>query len=201
VVGLALTTNATVSTAQYSDYGVQLVGGVGNVLSLLGENSAQVTFSVPTGGSADMEINASATGIVLSLLNTLEIIVQRWNGTTWTTEVDTGLPQFANLLTLGASGVTLNLTGLPGGQYRVLSYNSNLLATGSYTSLDVDVTQTTAGTLTGTLVQNGNVITDVDPVSGSDSAPNGTVVTSVTNANGVTVNVAAGAAGTTLKGL
>ncbi|VTP75428.1 Uncharacterised protein [Leclercia adecarboxylata] len=44
VVGLALTTNATVSTAQYSDYGVQLVGGVGNVLSLLGENSAQVTF-------------------------------------------------------------------------------------------------------------------------------------------------------------
>jgi len=201
VVGLALTTNATVSTAQYSDYGVQLVGGVGNVLSLLGENSAQVTFSVPTGGSADMEINASATGIVLSLLNTLEIIVQRWNGTTWTTEVDTGLPQFANLLTLGASGVTLNLTGLPGGQYRVLSYNSNLLATGSYTSLDVDVTQTTAGTLTGTLVQNGNVITDVDPVSGSDSAPNGTVVTSVTNANGVTVNVAAGAAGTTINGL
>ncbi|VTP75434.1 Uncharacterised protein [Leclercia adecarboxylata] len=148
-----------------------------------------------------MEINASATGIVLSLLNTLEIIVQRWNGTTWTTEVDTGLPQFANLLTLGASGVTLNLTGLPGGQYRVLSYNSNLLATGSYTSLDVDVTQTTAGTLTGTLVQNGNVITDVDPVSGSDSAPNGTVVTSVTNANGVTVNVAAGAAGTTINGL
>jgi len=201
VVGLALTTNATVSTAQYSDYGVQLVGGVGNVLSLLGENSAQVTFSVPTGGSADMEINASATGIVLSLLNTLEIIVQRWNGTTWTTEVDTGLPQFANLLTLGASGVTLNLTGLPGGQYRVLSYNSNLLATGSYTSLDVDVTQTTAGTLTGTLVQNGNVITDSDPVSGSDSAPNGTVVTSVTNASGLTVNVASGAAGTTINGL
>ena len=201
VVGLALTTNATVSTAQYSDYGVQLVGGVGNVLSLLGDNSAQVTFTVPTGGSANMEINASATGIVLSLLNTLEIIVQRWNGTTWTTEVDTGLPQFANLLTLGASGVTLNLNGLPGGQYRVLSYNTNLLATGSYTSLDVDVTQTTAGTLTGTLVQNGNVITDTDPVSGSDSAPNGTVVTSVTNASGVTVNVAAGAAGTTINGL
>ncbi|QVV61185.1 BapA/Bap/LapF family large adhesin [Leclercia sp. Colony189] len=201
VVGLALTTNATTSTAQYSDYGVQLVGGVGNVLSLLGENSAQVTFTVPTGGSADMEINASATGIVLSLLNTLEIIVQRWNGSSWTTEVDTGLPQFANLLTLGASGVTLNLAGLPGGQYRVLSYNTNLLATGSYTSLDVDVTQTTAGTLSGTLVQNGNVITDIDPVSGSDSAPNGTVVTSVTNANGVTVNVAAGAAGTTINGL
>ncbi|WP_418936793.1 BapA/Bap/LapF family large adhesin [Leclercia adecarboxylata] len=201
VVGLDLTTNATVSTAQYSDYGVQLVGGVGNVLSLLGDNSAQVTFTVPTGGSADMTINASATGIVLSLLNTLEIIVQRWNGSTWTTEVDTGLPQFANLLTLGASGVTLDLTGLPGGQYRVLSYNTNLLATGSYTSLDVDVTQTTAGTLTGTLVQNGNVITDTDPVSGSDSAPNGTVVTSVTNANGLTVNVAAGEAGTTINGL
>ena len=201
VVGLDLTTTATVSTAQYSDYGLQLVGGVGNVLSLLGENSAQVTFSVPTGGSANMEINASASGIVLSLLNTLEIIVQRWNGTTWTTEVDTGLPQFANLLTLGSSGVTLNLTGLPGGQYRVLSYNSNLLATGSYTSLDVDVTQTTAGVLTGALVKNGNVITDTDPVSGSDSAPNGTVVTSVTNANGVTVNVAAGEAGTTINGL
>ncbi|MCU6668731.1 Ig-like domain-containing protein [Enterobacteriaceae bacterium H4N4] len=201
VVELALTTTATTSTAQYSDFGVQLVGGVGNVLSLLGENSAQVTFSVPVGGSADMQINASATGIVLSLLNTLEVIVQRWNGTTWTTEVDTGLPQFANLLTLGASGVTLNLAGLPGGQYRVLSYNSNLLATGSYTSLDVDVTQTTAGVLSGALVKQGNVITDTDPTSGSDSAPNGTLVTSITNANNVTVNVVQGAAGTTINGL
>jgi len=201
VVELALTTTATTSTAQYSDFGVQLVGGVGNVLSLLGDNSAQVTFSVPDGGSADMQINASATGIVLSLLNTLEVIVQRWNGTTWTTEVDTGLPQFANLLTLGASGVTLNLSGVPGGQYRVLSYNSNLLATGSYTSLDVDVTQTTAGVLTGALVKQGNVITDTDPTSGSDSAPNGTLVTSITNANNVTVNVVQGPAGTTINGL
>ncbi|MFY9995003.1 MAG: BapA/Bap/LapF family large adhesin [Leclercia sp.] len=201
VVELALTTTATTSTAQYSDFGVQLVGGVGNVLSLLGDNSAQVTFSVPDGGSADMQINASATGIVLSLLNTLEVIVQRWNGTTWTTEVDTGLPQFANLLTLGASGVTLNLAGVPGGQYRVLSYNSNLLATGSYTSLDVDVTQTTAGVITGALVKQGNVITDTDPTSGSDSAPNGTLVTSITNANNVTVNVVQGPAGTTINGL
>src|SRR5690606_24508847 len=118
-------------------------------------------------------INANATGVVLSLLNTLEVVVQRWDSVnnTWTTVVDTGLPQFANLLTLGASGVTLNMTGLENGQYRVLSYNTNLLATGSYTSLDVDVTETSAGTITGLPTQSGNVIYDQDSTAGSDNAP------------------------------
>ncbi len=68
---------------------------------------------------------------------------------TRTTVVDTGQPQFADLLTLGATGVSLNLTGLADGQYRVLSYNTNLLATGSYTSLDVAVKETSAGTVPG----------------------------------------------------
>ncbi|PHF61637.1 hypothetical protein, partial [Priestia aryabhattai] len=82
----------------------------GNVLTLLGNDTAQVGFTVGAGGSADISINADATGVVLSLLNTLEVVVQRWDAVngTWTTVVDTGLPQFANLLTLGANGVTLN---------------------------------------------------------------------------------------------
>jgi hypothetical protein len=100
-----------VTNAQYSDYGFLLVGGVGNVLSLLGNDTAQVGFTVPDGGSANIEINAAAAGVVLSLLNTMEVVVQRWNGSTWTTVVDTGLPQFANLLTLGASGVGCWPTG------------------------------------------------------------------------------------------
>ena len=199
VVELAVTTDATVTNAQYSDYGFLLVGGVGNVLSLLGNDTAQVGFTVPDGGSANIEINAAAAGVVLSLLNTMEIVVQRWNGSTWTTVVDTGADQTLNLLTIGASGVTLNLEGLQGGQYRVMSYNTNLLATGSYTSLDVDVTQTSAGTLTGPSTSTGNVITDVDPVSGSDTVPDGTVVNSITNASGQTVAVGAG--GATINGL
>ncbi|WP_150183244.1 hypothetical protein, partial [Enterobacter asburiae] len=79
------------------------------------------------GGSADIAVNANATGAVLSLLNTLELVVQRFDAAnnTWTTVVDTGQPQFADLLTLGATGVSLNLTGLANGQYRVLSYNTN----------------------------------------------------------------------------
>src|SRR5690606_9074425 len=115
----------------------------------------------------------------LSLLNTLELVVQvldTENGT-WTTVVDTGEPQFADLLTLGATGVSLNLTGLASGQYRVLSYNTNLLATGSYTSLDVDIKETSAGTVTGTTSLGGNVILDDDPATGSDNAPAGTTVT------------------------
>ncbi|WP_303702486.1 hypothetical protein, partial [Pseudomonas aeruginosa] len=75
---------------------------------------------------------------------------------------------FADLLTLGATGVSLNLTGLADGQYRVLSYNTNLLATGSYTSLDVAVKETSAGTVSGETSVVGNVITDVDPTAGSD---------------------------------
>jgi len=186
LVELDLATNAQVTNVQYSDYGVLLVGALGNVLTLLGNDTAQVGFTVPQGGSADMVIDANATGVVLSLLNTLEIVVQRWDAAnnTWTTVVDTGQPQFANLLTLGASGVTLNLNDLAGGQYRVLSYNTNLLATGSYTSLNVNITETSAGVVTGDTSQSGNVIRDEDPTSGSDNAPNGTLLTSVTNGLG-----------------
>lgn len=190
---LDISTTATVTNAQYSDYGFLLVGALNNVLTLLGNDTAQVGFTVSNGGSADISINANATGVVLSLLNTLELVVQRWDATnnTWTTVVDTGLPQFANLLTLGAGGVTLNMNGLENGQYRVLSYNTNLLATGSYTSLDVDVTETSVGTVTGVTSQTGNVILDTDPTTGSDNAPAGTTVTAVTNAQGQTVNVTA----------
>ena len=197
---MALTSTATVTNEQYSDYGVLLVGAADNVLTLLGNDTAQVGFTVANGGSADISVNANATGVVLSLLSTLELVVQRWDAAnnTWTTEVDTGQQQFADLLTLGASGVTLNLAGLEGGQYRVLSYNTSLLATGSYTSLDVDVTQFSAGTLVGNTTQTGNVILDVDPTTGSDNAPAGTTVTAVTNAQGTLTNVTAD--GTVIQG-
>jgi len=188
---LDISTTATVTNSQYSDYGFLLVGALGNVLTLLGNDTAQVGFTVGSGGSADIAVNANATGAVLSLLNTLELVVQRFDSVngTWTTVVDTGQPQFADLLTLGATGVSLNLNGLASGQYRVLSYNTNLLATGSYTSIDVGVKETSAGTVTGDTSLGGNVILDVDPTTGSDNAPAGTTVTAVTNALGVTTNV------------
>src|SRR5690606_37882641 len=98
----------------------------------------------------------------------------------------------------GATGVSLNLTGLADGQYRVLSYNTNLLATGSYTSLDVAVKETSAGTVTGDTSLDGNVILDTDPTAGSDNAPAGTTVSAVTNALGVTTSV--NADGTVIQG-
>jgi VCBS repeat-containing protein len=197
---LDLSTTATVTNSQYSDYGFLLVGAVGNVLTLLGNDTAQVDFTVGSGGSADIVVNANATGAVLSLLNTLELVVQRFDSVngTWTTVIDTGQPQFADLLTLGATGVSLNLTGLANGDYRVLSYNTNLLATGSYTSLDVAVKETSAGTVTGDTSLNGNVILDTDPTAGSDNAPAGTTVSAVTNALGVTTSV--NADGTVVQG-
>jgi VCBS repeat-containing protein len=79
----------------------------------------------------------------------------------------------------------------------VLTYNTSLLATGAYSSLDVDVTQTSAGTIVGSnLNVSGNVITDNDAVSGSDNAPSGTLVTQVTNAQGQTIAI--NATGTTV---
>jgi len=198
---LDISTTATVTHSQLSDYGFLLVGAANNILTLLGNDTAQVGFTVESGGSADITVNANATGAVLSLLNTLELVVQvldTENGT-WTTVVDTGQPQFADLLTLGATGVSLNLTGLASGQYRVLSYNTNLLATGSYTSLDVDIKETSAGTVTGTTSLGGNVILDDDPATGSDNAPAGTTVTAVTNSDGDTVAVTAD--GTQVQGL
>lgn len=49
------------------------------MLTLLGNDTAQVGFTVGNGGSADIAVNANATGAVLSLLNTLELVVQRFD--------------------------------------------------------------------------------------------------------------------------
>jgi VCBS repeat-containing protein len=194
VVDLALTTTSTVTTEHYSDYGVLLVGALGDTASVLGNDTAQVGFTIAEGGSGAVTIDAAATGVVLSLLNTLEIAIQKYDSTTgtWSTIIDSSAPQFANLLTLGASGVTMNIAGLSGGTYRVLSYNTSLLATGSLTSLDVTLLNSSPGTLAGTTTVPGNVITDVDPNGGQDNAPAGTVVTSVANAMGVSTPVGAG---------
>jgi VCBS repeat-containing protein len=194
VTSLALQTSATVTTEHQVDYGFLLVNALGNVANVLGNDTATVNFNIASGGSGSITINAAATGVVLSLLNTLEIVIQRFDTTlnAWVTVVDTGQPNFASLLTLGASGVTLNYSGLTGGDYRVVSYNTNLLAAGSYTSLDVAVVKTSAGTITGGLAESGNVITDTDPTNGQDNAPSGTLVTSVTDGNGNIVSVPAG---------
>lgn len=196
VVNLELNTTATVTSEEHSDYGFLLVGALGNVASVLGDDTAQVTFNIDAGGSGSAVIEAAATGAVLSLLNSLEIAVQKYdtNLQAWVTVIDTSLPQFANLLTLGASGVRLALDNLDGGQYRVISFNTSLLAVGSYTSLDVSLVKTSAGTVTAGATENGNVITDVDPNNGGDVAPAGTQVTSITNANNVTTVVGAGGA-------
>ncbi|MGU3525153.1 BapA/Bap/LapF family large adhesin [Enterobacteriaceae bacterium C23F] len=196
VTSLALTSTATTSTEHLTDYGVLLVGAVGNVASVLGNDTAQVQFTIADGGSGDVTIGAAATGIVLSLLSTQEILVQKYDTASgsWQTFVDSSNPAFANLLTLGASGVSLSLTGLSGGQYRVVTYNTSLLATGSYTSLEVDVQKTTAGTVSGPTTHIGNVITDQDAGGGQDNAPTGTVITQVTNASGQVVTVGAGGA-------
>lgn len=187
ITSLDLTSTAVTSTQNYSDYGLLLVGALGNVASVLGNDTAQVEFTIAEGGTGDVTIDAAATGIVLSLLSTQEIVVQRYDTSlgTWTTIVNTAVGDFANLLTLTGSGVALNLNGLGEGQYRVLTYNTSLLATGSYTSLDVDVHQTSAGIISGPTISTGNVMAD-------DTAPTGTTVTAITNANGVSTPVGAG---------
>ncbi|MRF57961.1 BapA/Bap/LapF family large adhesin [Citrobacter portucalensis] len=191
VTSLPLQTDVTVSTEHQSDYGFLLVNALGNVANVLGNDTASVNFSIASGGSGSITINAAATGVVLSLLNTLEVVIQRFDTAlnAWVTVVDTGKPDFASLLTLGASGVTLNYSGLTGGDYRVVSYNTNLLATGAYTSLDVSVVKASAGTITGGTTESGNIITDTDPANGQDNAPSGTLVTAITDGNGNVVNI------------
>lgn len=187
VENLELTSSATVTTEQLSDYGLLLVGALGNVANVLGNDTAAVRFTIQDGGSARLVIDASTTGVVLSLLNTQEVAIQKYDAATnsWTTVIDTAQSQFANLLTLGSSGVTVNVSGLEGGTYRVLTYNTALLATGSYTALNVSVEETSAGTITTTTPQTGNVLNN-------DSAPLDTVVTTVTNANGQSFTLGAG---------
>lgn len=196
VTRLALQTDFTVTNEHKSDYGFLLVGAVDNVLKVLGDNTALVNFNIQTGGSGTITINAAATGIVLSLLSTMEIVIQRFDSTlnARVTVVDTGKADFADLLTLSASGVTLNYGGLTGGDYRVVSYNTSLLATGAFTSLDVAVVKTSAGTITGGTSESGNIITDTDPTNGQDNAPSGTRVTSITDGNGNVVNIPLGGA-------
>ncbi|RPH24165.1 type I secretion C-terminal target domain-containing protein [Buttiauxella warmboldiae] len=191
VVNLALTSNSTVTTEQYADYGVLLVGALGETASVLGDDTAQVQFDVGP-GSGNITIEAAATGVVLTLLNSLEVAVQRLDSGVWTTLYDSSQTQFANLLTIGASGITFKVDNLPPGTYRVLSYNTSLLATGSLTNLDVAVEQVSPGIVAGETSHPGNVITDIGPNGTQDTVPSGTLVTSVTNAQGISTPVIAG---------
>ncbi|WP_409308227.1 BapA/Bap/LapF family large adhesin, partial [Pectobacterium sp. B1J-3] len=188
---LDLVTEAEVTSEQYSDWGVLVVGALGNIISLLGDDSAQVNFTVDSGASADMVLDASATGGVLSLLSTMGVIVQQYDTTanSWNTIVNTSDPQWASLLTIGSNSVTLNLEGLGEGAYRAIAYNTTLLAVGSFTNITATVTQTGAGVVSGETIFSGNVITDVDSENGSDVAPVGTVVTQVENGTGDVVEV------------
>lgn len=197
VVNLALTSGATISPpVHYSDYGTLLVGALGNTLTVLGNDAAQVNFAINAGQTGNITIEAAATGVVLTLLNTLEVAIQKYDAATnsWSTVIDSSSPQFANLLTLGASGITFNVTGLPEGTYRAVSYNTSLLATGSLTSLNVSVEQISAGTVSGETVHQGNVITDPGPTGIVDTAPGGTVVTSASFGQSASTPVGAGGA-------
>ena len=117
---LPLQTDVIVSTDHQSDYGFLLVNALGNVANVLGNDTASVNFSIASGGSGSITINAAATGVVLSLLTTLEIVIQRFDTglNAWVTVGgyrETRLRQPAHL---GASGVTLNYGGLTGGDYQ-----------------------------------------------------------------------------------
>lgn len=79
VTSLPLQTDVTVSTEHQSDYGFLLVNALGNVANVLGNDTASVNFSIASGGSGSITINAAATGVVLSLLNTLEVVIQRFD--------------------------------------------------------------------------------------------------------------------------
>ncbi|MCL2894276.1 Ig-like domain-containing protein [Brenneria sp. MC1SB4.1] len=192
-VSLELATDAEVTTESYSDWGVLVVGALGNIASLLGNDSAQVTFTIDDGATADVVLEANATGGVLSLLNSMGMLVQQYNADTdsWTTVIDTADSQWASLLTIGNNGVTLNVENMNEGTYRALAYNTALLSVGSFVSVAATVTQTAAGVVNGETLHTGNVITDEDLNHGTDIAPAGTVVTQVAHGAGEAVSVTA----------
>ncbi|ATA26476.1 hypothetical protein AWC36_21530 [Brenneria goodwinii] len=197
---LNLTTDAAVTTESYSDWGLLVVGALGNIASLLGDDSAQVTFTIDDGATADVVLEANATGGVLSLLSSMGVMVQQYSADTdsWNTVIDTANSQWASLLTIGNNGVTLNLEDMGEGTYRALAYNTTLLAVGSFISVAAEVTQTAAGVVSGEISYTGNLITDDDPIHGTDITPTGTVVTQVANSAGNVASVTED--GTTIQG-
>ncbi|MFE8152171.1 Ig-like domain-containing protein, partial [Brenneria goodwinii] len=197
---LNLTTDAAVTTESYSDWGLLVVGALGNIASLLGDDSAQVTFTIDDGATADVVLEANATGGVLSLLSSMGVMVQQYSADTdsWNTVIDTANSQWASLLTIGNNGVTLNLEDMGEGTYRALAYNTTLLAVGSFISVTAEVTQTAAGVVSGEISYTGNLITDDDPIHGTDITPTGTVVTQVANSAGNVASVTED--GTTIQG-
>lgn len=51
IIDLELTSRAEITTSHYSNYGVLLVGALGNVTSVLGSNTAQVCFTIANSGT------------------------------------------------------------------------------------------------------------------------------------------------------
>ncbi|MDU4005537.1 MAG: VCBS domain-containing protein [Pluralibacter gergoviae] len=186
-----------VTTEIHSDSGFLLVGALSNLLTLLGNQNAAVNFVVSEGHSADIEVNVQGTSL-LNALNSVNVLIQRFNSTTgqWETVADS----HANsglIVIIDNNRVTLRLDDLGVGQYRAIGYSDNtLLGLASNTTVSVIVTDTGPDQLHGSL--NGNVITDSDAVHGIDAITVGTVVSSVTDAQGLSHAVAAG--GTTILG-
>lgn len=193
VTSLPLQTDITVSTEHQSDYGFLLVNALGNVANVLGNDTASVNFSIASGGSGSITINAAATGVVLSLLNTLEVVIQRFDTglNARVTVVDTGKPDFASLLTTGLGrNAQLQRTdwrGLPRGQLQHQPTGDRGIHQHGCLG-----GKASAGTITGGTTESGNIITDTDPANGQDNAPSGTLVTTITDGNGNVVNIPAG---------
>ncbi|WP_329540118.1 Ig-like domain-containing protein [Salmonella enterica] len=208
ITSLDLTSTAVTSTQNYSDYGLLLVGALGNVASVLGNDTAQVEFTIAEGGTGDVTIDAAATGIVLSLLSTQKIVVQRYDTSlgAWTTIVNTAVGDFANLLTLTGSGVTLNLSGLEldAGTYTLNFTGTNTLAGAATitprvigTTVDLDNFETS-----GTHTVPGNIFDGSDAAGAMDQLNTVNTRLSISGYNGsaATLDAAANTTSATIQG-
>ncbi|HCU0294699.1 TPA: VCBS domain-containing protein, partial [Citrobacter sedlakii] len=175
-------------------------GADGNVV-----NSGTHTFHVNDGTVVDLSVTATSSA-VLNLFSSTTLTLSKYNSSTgqWEALTSNGASNLFGMFGLGVQTSDITLPGLTAGDYRLeLSIGGLNLGTNMSIATQETIYQLAAEpTITSYKTAAGNVMNDVDALSGQDGVPHPaqTLVTSVsvTGADGSVVSYAVNASGATV---
>ncbi|WP_232081600.1 Ig-like domain-containing protein, partial [Citrobacter rodentium] len=175
-------------------------GAEGNVV-----NSGTHTFHVNDGTVVDLYVQATSSAL-LNIFSSTTLTLSKYNSSTgqWEALTSNGASNLFGMFGLGVQTSDITLPGLTAGDYRLeLSIGGLNLGTNMSIATQETIYQLAAEpTITTYKTAAGNVMNDVDALSGQDGVPHPaqTLVTSVsvTGADGSVVSYAVNASGATV---
>jgi VCBS repeat-containing protein len=198
---LTASDNISSGAAVGFDYPVDVNEDLGTVIQdggLIAFNNRIVSDPIVVNDGTIIDLNVTATSSAfLNVASNSSLVLQKFDSSTstWVTVSEENSGNLFGMFGLGTSSSTITLSGLTAGQYQLV-YTTNGMNVGVSFSLDASKTVYTLaeqGTPTDYTTATGNVITDIDPVYGSDGIPHiaytSVSAVSVNNSDGTMTSV------------